>query len=606
MRSITDVLFDMQAVSDDQPFWAKIKANTALQREINRRNDLFNTLKKIFDSVPVTMEIKKALELKIITAEVLTGLYRRLTDFLESDRNHASLILYLPFELLPDADSDSNSELSLAEAKTSFVSACRRRWEELLEVHEPRANFVDGDIFEPEIRREQPCVVKAAHLIPKLVEKNIISIQDITSLLKKTDNTVLRKSILETLPVLEDLGFITAYESEKMFLTAGVTQTQVTAKPSATYSYSYPSTLTILRDELLQRIKHINEQYAVSQLSEKRIRWEKETAGNSALEDFAQQLKYTVTSGFITYDELNVLLTGNDVLCRGGIMGLGYIIENLAKRNFSAAQGMAGCFKETLLQLWRASSNTIKDEIISLLSRWHALAIVTEDYLCKFKIKLPKLDETNLLTESEFSEITEIIHQISNNAELGKMIYPVCLAFGSRLKGYARLNADLDIAIFIRPETNWSDRQTLLDKLAHILNDKEVVEFWLEANGDKLNIREVPLVSSTIGEPDWIHILFQGIWYGRELNTLLTKLLPYYLTANEAFRKKWLGQMELDVLRYRLMHKGYRRFYPECGGLETEHSYLLNSQSAFWDSGYRRIATKLFIKKIFLPSLSSL
>ncbi len=52
------------------------------------------------------------------------------------------------------------------------------------------------------------------------------------------------------------------------------------------------------------------------------------------------------------------------------------------------------------------------------------------------------------------------------------------------------------------------------------------------------------------------------------------------------------------------MHKGYRHFFPKKGNLETEHSDNVDSDSAFYDSGYRRLATQLFINRVFLPQLS--
>ena len=71
----------------------------------------------------------------------------------------------------------------------------------------------------------------------------------------------------------------------------------------------------------------------------------------------------------------------------------------------------------------------------------------------------------------------------------------------------------------------------------------------------------------------------------------------------EDARKNWLLEIERDTLQYRLMHKGNARHYPEQGGIQTENSGALDSESMFWDSGYRRVATQLFLKKVFLPQL---
>jgi len=35
------------------------------------------------------------------------------------------------------------------------------------------------------------------------------------------------------------------------------------------------------------------------------------------------------------------------------------------------------------------------------------------------------------------------------------------------------------------------------------------------------------------------------------------------------------------------------------GGIETKNSLDIDSKSSFWDSGYRQLATKLFVSKVF-------
>jgi hypothetical protein len=63
--------------------------------------------------------------------------------------------------------------------------------------------------------------------------------------------------------------------------------------------------------------------------------------------------------------------------------------------------------------------------------------------------------------------------------------------------------------------------------------------------------------------------------------------------------------MERDTLQYRLMHKGYERFFPAYGGMKTPHGDRIDGESIFWDSGYRDAAIKLFANRVFLPKISS-
>ena len=71
--------------------------------------------------------------------------------------------------------------------------------------------------------------------------------------------------------------------------------------------------------------------------------------------------------------------------------------------------------------------------------------------------------------------------------------------------------------------------------------------------------------------------------------------------AERADRDFYLQAIERDLLQYRLLHKGYERHYPTTK--KTAES--IDGNSAYWDSGYRAVATKLFIDKVYIPQLNS-
>ena len=89
------------------------------------------------------------------------------------------------------------------------------------------------------------------------------------------------------------------------------------------------------------------------------------------------------------------------------------------------------------------------------------------------------------------------------------------------------------------------------------------------------------------------------------------KLLPGFLYSQDKkikdtdARKIWMRELERDTLLYRLLHKGYARLNTEQGGITTRNGNDIDQNSMFWDSGYRRLATKLFITKVFLPILKA-
>ena len=76
-----------------------------------------------------------------------------------------------------------------------------------------------------------------------------------------------------------------------------------------------------------------------------------------------------------------------------------------------------------------------------------------------------------------------------------------------------------------------------------------------------------------------------------------------HISENKNFRRQALESIEKDALQYRLMHKGYERFCAPCGGSALKKQTSLDGNSPFWDSGYRAMATKLFVERVFLTQL---
>jgi hypothetical protein len=106
-----------------------------------------------------------------------------------------------------------------------------------------------------------------------------------------------------------------------------------------------------------------------------------------------------------------------------------------------------------------------------------------------------------------------------------------------------------------------------------------------------------------MGNSSYAHVLFGGAWFGdlelvKELHAKL--LTPYLFTENKSLREVCLRELERDNLQYRLLHKGYDYLFPAGKRLQTNY---IDAHCAFYDSGYRMLATKLFLKKVFLPRL---
>lgn len=185
----------------------KINNNKELIEQAQLRQNLSNHFDSL-SSIPYTMEIKEILEKELLPAEKVKDMYNDLSTLLESDPCNNRLVLYFPFELLPQKDVQvENKELS--QSINNFSDIYMKKWKELLSVNDFRANFVDGDLLEPELRNgPHEKVNKAANLIPILLNKKLLSFSEIIQIMENSDDKILKNSIADTLPVLNDMGLI--------------------------------------------------------------------------------------------------------------------------------------------------------------------------------------------------------------------------------------------------------------------------------------------------------------------------------------------------------------------------------------------------------------
>src|SRR3989344_5891870 len=75
-----------------------------LVQEASLRHSLYVALSAIFERVPVTEELSAAVDRKLIATDEAARMYDLLAAFLDADKYHKRLVLYLPFELIPSAD----------------------------------------------------------------------------------------------------------------------------------------------------------------------------------------------------------------------------------------------------------------------------------------------------------------------------------------------------------------------------------------------------------------------------------------------------------------------------------------------------------------------
>ncbi|HEY4484466.1 MAG TPA: hypothetical protein VI978_01950 [Candidatus Paceibacterota bacterium] len=609
-------------------FPVKVRQSKKLKRQANERKKLVKLLDGFFSKTrSPKMEVDEALSEKIVSPTQVNQLYQSLSDFLEADDNNARIILYLPFTLLPSARLGSKIK-EVAQTAKRFRSSYLKSWHKLLTEKDLRANFVDGDVLEDDLGTDKVSrVCKAAHLIPELIKKKLICVFEVIELLKGADNQILANSILDTLPVLADLSLLPK-EYEKL-INIPEAKPPIDTLPIETSFNQEPKEGSGQQwlDGLLKNLKtdtgKIGPQRDLisAKMTKARIEWQKREDYNELIRLYSNLIAKAVRNSLLKPTDLKIFMLSDSLQALLGITAIGKAVEELAEESMEKAKDLHSNFSDALRTLWLQTKEEIGDKLISIYSHWLALGIVDTAYLAKLGLEIPRLDavlsnKKSLKIEKEIRKSKVVVKTIESDPELSRFLYPVCIIFGSRLKGYALSNADHDIALLVKPDIDPSERPRLKNLLGRVASTKasgtKFAEFWLEEKEDGLAIKNFSTKDSAVAEITWMYLLFHGVWLGRREDLLMLheKLLSKYLALDgkklfgmHDARKVYLREMERDVLQYRLMHRGYSRFYPRQDGLQTKNSRLVDSNSTFWDPGFRRLATKLFLTRVFLPKI---
>ncbi len=542
-----------------------IKTNSELIRKARVRRQLIGSLLSIFRKYPnATTDLCGHFD----PDSLLTDVYTDLTELLIGS-DCFRLALYLPFELLPCTAGDA--------IQKRFIETYLNCWHELLCHADVRANFVDGDVPEIEIRGELARVIKAAHLLPKLVERGLIGTESAQLIAEKYPQTMLAEGLSHAL-------------------------IYVSTEPCA----AQPIPLATPTVSVLNEIRALD---VPQHLPHARRMWLHKNHIRRITDASARNLALATHKGW----EKSLLMTElQDLhLVSTGIKAIGLRLEHVARTDVHRAQTM---FTEARSVFERHIANAEFGEIVdSFLHRLYVCGVIDADMLAKFGQRPRSLESSFASFSAENPDdlrkgirLVQLLHDPS----LSTLLYPVVILFGSRVKGYDAKLSDLDIALFVRPDTAFDRRLELQQQLAPLPAERNIhgkaLEFWLERNSNDLAVRDFENPDTRLGDSTLAHVLFGGIWCGDRQSSefLHEKLLaPYLFEVNGRKRKLWQREIERDTLLYRLCHSGYARHFPPQGGMCREHGAELDADSMFWDSGYRRLATKLFIRKVFLPQL---
>jgi predicted nucleotidyltransferase len=573
------------------------------------------------------MTLDDAAAENVLPETEIEGLYASLVELLENE-DYERAVLYIPFEFLPDAFKES-SHGTLRHSAEKFKDAYMKAWHSTLKFHDVRANFVDGDVLEADLRTEDlPRVVKAAHLIPKLMERGFMHMEDVFTLLETSDDEILRQSVIDTLPVLADLGLLrpedlaTLRASRNPMIrdaALAIASNKQEHRPDQDAgSISFPDMQNRLRKDLA-RIDTTD--YGAA--SPKRTHWLKEEAKRKTIDAMSDTISDAIKKNEFPAELTTEFLSteADSSTQESYIAGIRKSIETIAETDSTQAKTLYERNKDTLLSLWKKNSPEIRAALSKTFFRFHELGMVDDQRLRELDMAIPALagpfSENLKSMDPEVRDIKSMVAVMETDPELAECVYPMVIVYGSRLKGYGGENADIDIAVMIKPDVATERRGKIQERLKAVFVHEKIrgaiTEFWLEKTEEGLGVRDLNRPDAATGEKYWTHVLFGGAWEGETstVDELRKKLLvPYFSETSTMIyghnaRELYLEEMERDTLQYRLMHKGYERFFPAYGGMKTPHGDRIDGESIFWDSGYRDAAIKLFANRVFLPKISS-
>lgn len=166
--------------------------------------------------------------------------------------------------------------------------------------------------------------------------------------------------------------------------------------------------------------------------------------------------------------------------------------------------------------------------------------------------------------EGPFSSNLKYIDISDISASLGPG--ETILIGGSRIKGYGTVDSDIDI---------WN--------ISELISSNE---FYL-------------------GSPHAVHIYFNTAGISTANDSTISDMFHKIVCAYDdpKTRKYSLERLEYDLLLYRLLHKGFSRF-TGIKHFETTPYDRMSGDCPFYHDGYRRIATMLFAKYVFIPHVN--
>lgn len=448
-----------------------------------------------------------------------------LTNLLE-EPDTARIALYIPEEWLP------------VDSQPRYREAYLDAWWQTLGHIDYRGDFVDGDIGEIDSVEPVPQLAKAAHLAPMLGRAGLITASDVAYITSGTNSDVLRASFADISRPARAISQATLHDVPTLLMAVN----QAADEPGIT---------------------------------DARSRWLRESGMQAIAREVARSTDWQ---------------TAERLLHASSGLERQIALRALALHGRTGSSRLTTVLPGILRQRQHDDIQVRRQADVSLRHLYNSGAL-PEGTLEAEGMDLPQLAgnlSANLrFMPEEVALARAAARRIGQQEDLGRLLYPIAMLGGSRLKGYGDESADTDIAVVARPDA------VLPDTLPELLFDGLTPTI--------LQTSEMP--QGLYIDPVWSNLLFNAVWIGDKatVSELQRATITMYDTPIDRYVA--LRRLEQDVLQYRLLHKGYERHYPVRADDTLIVPDGIDGQSTFWDSGYRRLATQLFAEKVRLPTI---
>lgn len=527
----SEFVWDIQTAAK---IWPELSQTRGFLEQIHDHQQNVAKINLVDDKLLKDNQLTDAIAEKIVSETEAIDFFDALSNII-SDEDYSRLILYLPFEFIPDNQKKFSNQ-KLTSSINQFRDKYLQAWKKLLKVNDIRANFVDGNVVESRLRKnDPPRICKAIHLAPELIKKGLIKKEDLDEIYQEAEDETLKATIAQTI-----------------------------------YFQKVPKNSTTPTETI----------------SDDRRLWLESENKNQKILAEAKDIKTKILNGD-NFEEKD-----GEVV----IEGIRTAIEEIFLTDKDKSIELFKSYRSDLSNY--ISNDQTKNRAIKAFNHFYRLGLIDDDGLNKLGIKITnlsgKFSENLSLVTPQIEKIKKIITEIKSDTELKDSILPVFLTGGSRTKGYGTFNSDTDIVIFAQKEPSDESKKKIFDLFSKYKIKDRPVFFHLNRNKDGFGL---------IDSENRIASCLNCFWVGnkKDITETLNALFPSFFNDSD-LRKLYFENMERDLLQYRLMHRGYENHFPVFKNRFSNKSEI-DGSSVFWDTGYRRLATRLFINNIFLPKI---